>query len=127
VIQGYTNKGQVLGASIGPGASSQWLAVDYLGPGWRVGGYFGRIRWNQDVHNHAGFPIYVGYCNHDVSLYPGVRGARQGRFGSISADLSLQNRFTPFFQNGGGCHNNGKRLDIRNNSLSITFEPFSRR
>jgi hypothetical protein len=127
VIQGYTNKGQVLGASIGPGASSQWLAVDYLGPGWRVGGYFGRIRWNQDVHNHAGFPIYVGYCNHDVSLYPGVRGARQGRFGSISADLSLQNRFTPFFQNGGGCPNNGKRLDIRNNSLSITFEPFSRR
>ena len=30
VPQGYTHKGQVLGASIGPGASSQWLALDRL-------------------------------------------------------------------------------------------------
>jgi hypothetical protein len=127
VIQGYTNKGRTLGASIGPGASSQWLAVDYLKPGWRLGAFAGRIRWNQDVHNNAGLPIYVGYCSIDVSVYPGVRGARQGRFGSFSAEMSFQNRLTPFFQNGGGCPNNGKRLDIRNNSLSITFEPFSRR
>ncbi|MDP9201145.1 MAG: hypothetical protein M3P26_04335, partial [Gemmatimonadota bacterium] len=39
VIQGYTNRGQILGASIGPGASSQWLAVDYLRPSWRFGTY----------------------------------------------------------------------------------------
>lgn len=30
VIQGYTNRGEMLGASIGPGASSQFLAMDYL-------------------------------------------------------------------------------------------------
>jgi hypothetical protein len=63
----------------------------------------------------------------DVTLYPGVRGAKYGRFGSLTADLSVQNRLTPFFQNGGGCPNNGRRLDINNNSLSITFSPFSRR
>jgi hypothetical protein len=127
VIQGYTNRGQVLGASIGPGADSQWLAVDYLKPGWRLGAFAGRIRWNQDVHNHAGLPVYESYCSMDMSLYPGVRGARQGRFGSLTAELSLQNRLTPFFQNGGGCPNNGRRLDINNNSLSITFSPFDRR
>jgi UDP-N-acetylglucosamine 2-epimerase len=27
VIHGYTNRGEVIGASIGPGASSQWLAA----------------------------------------------------------------------------------------------------
>jgi hypothetical protein len=101
--------------------------VDYLRPGARLGVFVGRIRWNQDVHNHAAIPIYVGYCSQDVSLYPGVRGARQGGFGSFTAELSLQNRLTPFFQNGGGCPNNGRRLDISNTSLSITFEPFSRR
>ena len=127
VIQGYTNRGEILGASIGPGASSQWLALDYLKPGWRLGAFAGRIRWNQDVHNNAGLPIYVGYCSIDVSIYPGVRGAKEGRFGSFTAELSLQDRLTPFFQNGGGCPNNGRRLDIKNNSLSITFAPFSRR
>jgi hypothetical protein len=127
VIQGYTNKGQVLGASIGPGASSQWLAVDYLKPAWRLGAFVGRIRWNQDVHNHAGLPLYVGYCSQDVSVYPGLRGAGGGSFGSITAELSAQNRWTPFFQNGGGCPNNGRRLDIKNTSLSITLVPFGRR
>lgn len=127
VIQGYTNRGEVIGASIGPGASSQWFAVDYLKPGWRVGAFAGRIRWNQDVHNHAGLPVYVGYCSQDVSIYPGIRGAKSGGLGSIALELSFQNRLTPFFQNGGGCPNNGDRLDIRNNSLSMTFSPFSGR
>jgi hypothetical protein len=126
VIQGYTNRGEALGASIGPGSSSQWLAVDYLKTDWRLGVFFGRIRWNQDVHNHYSFPIYVGYCNQDVSIYPGIRGARMGGFGTLTADLSFQNRQTPFFQNGGGCPNNGDRLDIRNKTLSITFAPFAR-
>jgi hypothetical protein len=127
VIQGYTNNGETLGASIGPGASSQWVAFDYLKPGWQLGAFLGRIRWNQDVHNNAGLPVYVGYCSIDVTTYPGVRGAKQGAFGSVSAELSFQDRWTPFFQNGGGCPNNGRRLNIRNNSLSISFAPFSRR
>jgi len=127
VIQGYTNRGETLGASIGPGASSQWLAVDYMKPAWRFGAFAGRIRWNQDVHNNFGFPVGRGYCNQDVSIYPGIRGAKTGNFGSISAELSLQNRLTPFFQHGGGCPNTGPRLDIRNNMLSVTFSPFSHR
>jgi len=126
VIQGYTNRGEPLGASIGPGSSSQWLAIDHLASNWRFGGYLGRIRWNQDVHNHYPFPIYVGYCNQDVSVIPGIRGARAGSFGLFTADLSLQKRLTPFFQNSGGCPNNGDRLDIHNTSLAITFIPFRR-
>jgi hypothetical protein len=126
VIQGYTNRGEVIGASIGPGSSSQWLAWDFLKPEWRLGVFFGRIRWNQDVHNHYGAPVYVGYCNQDVSIYPGVRAARVGALGTVSGELSLQNRLTPFFQNGGGCPNNGDRLDLRNNTLTVTFTPFGR-
>ncbi len=126
VVQGYTNRGEVIGASIGPGASSQWLALDYLRSSWRVGAFAGRIRTNEDVHITFGFPEYVGYCGHDVSVYPGIRAAKSGKLGSISADLSLQNRLTAFFQNGGGCPNVGDRLDVRNKTLSITFSPFDR-
>lgn len=127
VIQGYTNRGEVIGASIGPGASSQWLAVDYVRPSALAGLFFGRIRWNEDMHSTASFPGYVAYCNHDVSLFWGLRGVKSGRFGSISADLSLQDRLNLFFQNGGGCPNNGRRVDIRNSTLSISFRPFAAR
>jgi hypothetical protein len=99
--------------------------VDYLRSGWRLGAFAGRIRSNEDVHSTYGFPNYVGYCNHDVNVYPGIRAAKAGTFGSISAELSLQNRLTPYFQNGGGCPNVGDRLDVRNKTLSITFSPFS--
>lgn len=123
-IQGYTNRGEVIGASIGPGASGQWAAVDYLSPGWRMGIYGARVRWNEDVHSNYGFPVYVAYCDHDISVYPGIRAAKTGRLGTLTADLALQNRLNVFFQNGGGCPNNGRRLDLRNKSLSLTYTPF---
>jgi hypothetical protein len=127
VIQGYTNEGQVIGASIGPGAESQFVAADYMKPSWRVGIFAGRVRWNEDVHNTYGFPDYVAYCNYDVTLSPGVRGAASSRFGNISAEYSFQNRLNMFFQNSGGCPNNGQRLDVRNGSFMLKFEPFSYR
>jgi hypothetical protein len=123
VPQGYTHQGQIIGASIGPGASSQWMALDYLNPGWRIGAFAGRIRWNEDVHSNFGFPEYVSYCNHDLSVYPGFRGGHSGRFGSLSAEVTLQTRMNAFFQNGGGCPNNGRRLDIRNSTISLVFSP----
>lgn len=125
VIQGYTNRGEVIGGSIGPGASSQWLAVDYVRPSWRFGAYGGRIRWNEDIHSTANFPVFVGYCNHDVSLYPGMRAGSISRLGTITADVSFQNRQNVLFQNDGGCPNVGIRRDVRNRTLSITFSPFN--
>lgn len=127
VIQGYTNRGEILGAAIGPGASSQWLALDYISSWWRFGGFAGRIRWNEDVHAATPWPVHVFYCNHDVTVYPGARAATWGRIGTITVDYSLQNRLNAFFQNDGGCPNFGQRLDLRNNNLSITFTPLSRR
>lgn len=123
VIQGYTNRGHVLGASIGPGASSQFVAADYIRPTWQVGAFAGRIRWNEDVHGTYGFPDYVSYCNHDVTVYPGARGSLVSRFGSVSADLALHNRMNVFFQNRGGCPNVGDRLDLRHTSLKLNFSP----
>ena len=123
VIQGYTHRGHILGASIGPGASSQFVGVDYIAPSWRLGAYAGRTRTNEDVHSTYGFPEFVAYCNHDISVYPGFRGAVSGRFGVVSADLLLQNRLSVLFQNRGGCPNTGDRLDLRNASFTLRFSP----
>jgi hypothetical protein len=122
VIQGYTNRGEMLGASIGPGAQSQFLAGDYLKSNWRLGAFAGRIRWNEDVHSNYGFPAYAAYCNHDVSVYGGIRGAKKGSLGSLTADLTLQNRLNAFFQNAGGCPLD-RRLDIHNTTIAISFTP----
>jgi capsule assembly protein Wzi len=122
VVQGYTNRGEMLGASIGPGAQSQFAAVDYLKANWRVGTFGGRIRWNEDAHDNFGFPAYAAYCNQDVSIYGGLRGARTGVFGSVTVDLTIQNRLNAFFQNAGGCPKD-RRFDIHNNTLAVTFTP----
>ena len=121
VPQGYTHRGQAVGAGIGPGASSQWLAGDVVFAGAQAGAYLGRIRWNEDVHSNFGFPTYVASCNHDVSIYPGLRGSV--RRGSVfaSADLMFQNRQNMYFQNGSGCPNGAPRRDVRNTTLTVTL------
>ncbi len=126
VIQGYTQMGQPLAAGIGPGASGQWAAADYLEPHWSVGVTAGRIRWNEDIHSTYGFPQYLGYCSHDVSVFPGARGSLNSRFGYISADVSFGNRLDAFFQEQSGCPKGNSVLDIRNRTISLrvgTFTP----
>ena len=122
VIQGYTNRGEMLGAWIGPGAQSQFVGLDYLKSDWRLGTYAGRVRWNEDVHDNFGFPAYAAYCNHDVSLYGGLRGAKDGPLGTFTGDITLQNRRNAFFQNAGGCPND-RRMDIHNTTIAFSFTP----
>ena len=125
VIQGYTQMGQPLAASIGPGASSQWLAADYIEPGWSVGAFAGRIRWNQDIQSTYGFPIYQGYCIHDVSVFPGARGSANSRWGYLSADVTFGNRINAWFQEQSGCPKGNSTLDIRNRTITVTVGTFT--
>lgn len=125
VIQGYTQRGQPLAAAIGPGASSQWLAADYVQPEWSFGIFAGRIRWNEDIHSTYGFPLYQGYCVHDVSVFPGARGSVNHRFAYISADVSFGNRLNAFFQEQSGCPKGNSVLDIRNRTISVTVGTFT--
>lgn len=125
VIQGYTQRGEVLGAAIGPGASSQWLGADYMQPNWSFGVFAGRIRWNEDIHSTYSFPSYQGYCIHDVSVFPGARGSASSRFGYISADITYGNRLNAFFQEQSGCIVRNSTMDIRNRTITITIGTFT--
>jgi len=124
VIQGYTQRGEPLGAAIGPGASSQWIAADYMERNWSFGIYAGRIRWNEDIHSTYNFPAYLATCVHDVSLLPGGRALVSGRFGYISADVTYGNRLNAYFEEQSGCAVPNSRVDIRNRTLALTFGTF---
>jgi hypothetical protein len=123
VIQGYTQLGLPIGASFGPGGSSQWLAIDHIWPSASIGVTFNRIRWNEDVRSTYTWPAYLGYCNHDVSIIPGLRGGHTIGGGYISGALSFEDRLNYNFQNISGCQGSA-RLDVRNTSVSISYSPF---
>jgi hypothetical protein len=122
VVQGYTERGQPLGAAIGPGASSQWLAVDHLTPTWQVGAHLTRIRWLQDVRSQKSYEGDSAYCSQDVSLLPGVRASGTTPFGALGLDYSSGWRLNVFFEQRGNCFELPAR-DQRNRSLTLTFTP----
>jgi hypothetical protein len=122
-VQGYTQRGQVIGAAIGPGGSSQWLAVDAFGASWTAGLFAGRVRWDDDAHYSAQLPN-GGFCRHDVSLLGGIRGTGRLAVGSVSASVTAANRLNTFYQNTGVCLNDaGARVDTPNTTLALTFTP----
>lgn len=121
VIQGYTNRGQPLGAAVGPGSSGQRIALDYSRPRVSLGLLAGRIRYNEDVRVISQFPSFKSWCTHDIYLYGGARGALHSRFGSVELEFVPANRIQAWFQVGSGCPRGDAMVDIRNNTLRLTL------
>jgi hypothetical protein len=120
VIQGYTNEGQVIGAGIGPGSSSQWAAFDFYKGPWQAGLSIARQRFNND----AFFLLpYATRCGHDVTVYPGLRGAYANRYVRLRADFSAASRYNTFFQNKSDCEG-GAGSDRSNKNLVVTLSTF---
>jgi hypothetical protein len=120
VPQGYTHRGRTIGAAIGPGASSQWLSSDHLAPRWRLGFFFGRIRWDNDVYFRGRNRLEVG---HDVSLFGGVRAGVRLLGSEVIAELTPANRYNYLFQNAllepGGEY----AVDRRNFTFRLSVAP----
>lgn len=125
VRQGYTHKGQVIGAAIGPGSSSQWLAADFLSASrWQVGAFAGRIRWdNYAFYFNSGFSPFFA---HDVSLYGGLRGGyRVGDF-EISAEIATEGRMNYLYQSPNPDWTAQDAVDLRNHSFRLSVTPLRR-
>ena len=128
--QGYTQEGRVIGAAIGPGASSQWVAVDYFAPRWRAGLFGGRIRWNDDAL-YTFPPNYPNskWCSHDVSLFGGVMAALLSPWGKVETSVTVGERLNMFFYHLTWCGPTEAPQDIldeRNTTLRLTFTPGAR-
>lgn len=109
VRQGYTNDGQVIGAAVGPGGSSQWLAVDRVSPRTSVGLYVVRGRRNQDAFYTLPWPAVTetpaaaGWCEWDTPTQAGLRASLVTPAGILGADAAWERRFNAFGQNNAGC------------------------
>ena len=126
VPQGYTNQGRVLGAGIGPGSSSHWLALDYFGPSWELGLFGERIRWSNDALWDV--PLIPAterrWCKHDVTVRGGIRGGVSTPIGRFSASLSTGKRMNVFFQHFSGCavdEDPTAITDINNTTLELKY------
>jgi len=73
VRQGYTNRGQILGAGIGPGADAQFIGVDWMDWWGYAGVFVERVRRN-DASNAAIAARLDWPYEHDTELTGGVRG-----------------------------------------------------
>lgn len=119
VPHGYTNRGRVIGAAIGPGASSQWLAMDHFTSGTQLGLFAGRIRWdNGAFYRRSSTPTYHG---HDVSVFGGIRGALNVGPVNVAAEFQTETRINYLFQHIPISQANIQSVDIRNNTLRISL------
>jgi hypothetical protein len=121
VLQGYTNRGQVLGAGIGQGSSGEWISTDVIGSTFS-GGFFGqRTRFNNDAYYLLPFKVNEGHCQHDVTMTPGIRASAKTGYGRFSAQFTSAQRMNAFFQNLTHCETATPKIDVRNKTLSVSL------
>ncbi len=73
VRQGYTHRGQLLGASVGPGGSAQAITADLYDPRGRLGLLLERRVHENDAYYALATPDDLSFCCHDVSFSAGPR------------------------------------------------------
>ncbi|MDP3766540.1 MAG: hypothetical protein Q8S13_00865, partial [Dehalococcoidia bacterium] len=117
---GYTQRGKVIGAAIGPGASSEWLAGDYVAPAWQAGLFAGRIRWEDNALYRQDA---ANYLRHDVSIFAGIRAGRRWRRLDVTAELTATRRLSYLFQNGAANPGGLRTIDISNYTLAVALSP----
>jgi hypothetical protein len=97
VPQGYTHRGQMLGAAIGPGASGQWLGAEFIAPGWEVGAGLTRVRWAMDAFYDRTVPRR--YIDFDVSMLGSLRVGASLAGMWVGAEWTAGPRYNYLFQN----------------------------
>lgn len=119
-VQGFTNRGQMLGAAIGPGASSQWAAADVFAGRFRVGGYLSRVRWDNST---IWTDIVPQLKNEDVSIIGGLRGSVTFATVRLGLEYARAARIDYLYQDRNDNYELGthKGVDILNRTLSITL------
>lgn len=120
VAQGYTHRGKTLGAAIGPGSSSQWLAGDLFGSTFRVGAFLERIRWDNAT---LWLPIVPQVKNEDISLVSGLRGSATYKGMRLLLAYTHTVRLGYLFQDKIADHARGTHagVDLLNQTLSVTL------
>ena len=92
--QGYTQRGQMLGAGIGPQADSQFLAVDVFRGANRAGVWFERVLRNDRYY----YDLIHKVEGEDAEIVAGLRGFLAWRQFELDASLGAGHRYNPNFR-----------------------------
>ena len=122
VPQGYTMRGQPIGASIGPGASSQYLGAALYRGRFVFGSAIGRIRWEEDSYYRPQSIGAESYHSHDVSLFANLSAAADWRWGRLEVTGTRTLRLNYLFQTSNPFFSDGD-FDVGNNSLWVRATP----
>ena len=124
VQAGFSQKGQVIGAMIGPGSVTQRLHLDFANPLHSVGLFAYRIKWDDDSFYTIPRPNGNGLCKHDVSLAVGARGSVTVGRSVVDLSVTSQNRQNIYWQALGLCFDNSElQVDQRNLSVEFRVRP----
>jgi hypothetical protein len=118
--QGFTQRGQVLGAAIGPGSSTQFIGMDWMAKSWQAGAFVGRTRTENDALYRLLGPSVV---QHDVTIFSGIRGGARLPWTDVSGELTVGRRLNYLFQNEGLLGIPINAVDIQNVTLALTLSP----
>lgn len=125
IRQGHTNRGQVLGAGIGPGSNSQFVSVDGYFPIGRLGIFFRRLADNNHFHYQYDRSLnrpeefrrgYGDYWRNRTDLTVGGRGLVKIHDFLLTAELS----WTKLFNYGRFDYGTFGGLSVAN------FEPYDK-
>jgi hypothetical protein len=119
-LQGFTQRGQVLGAAIGPGSSTQFLGADWMARAWQAGAFVGRTRTENDALYHTADPRLT---RHDVTIFSGVRGGARLPWYDVSSELTVGRRFNYLFQSDFYLSNPVVATDVQNVTLTMMISP----
>ena len=99
VEQGYTHRGQLLGAPVGPGGKEQYLGLDLYTPRGVTSLSLRREVFNNDAY-YAQFAPTLGFCCHDVPLTFRVEGTRfAGERGfEFSGGIAVTRRLNRYYR-----------------------------
>lgn len=102
IRQGHTNRGQILGAAIGPGSNTQYLSIDAYKDWGRYGIYFQRLADNNQFHFNYDRSLnrpevfrrgFGDYWRNRTDLTIGTRGVIESNNFVVSADIAWTKLF----------------------------------
>jgi hypothetical protein len=93
---GYTQRGQVIGAAVGPGGDGQFIGVDLYAPWGRAGFFLQRQVRDNDAYWEE-FADSLGACCHDASVGGGFRSLWLLGSADLGFDLTATREFNRYF------------------------------
>jgi hypothetical protein len=118
--EGYTQRGQLIGAGTGPGSSAQWIGTDLITSSNAVGLVLGRIRWENDaLYDQSN----ANFFRHDVSTLVGIRARRRLQLVDVRGEATWAKRYNYLFQNGLANPGGRRTVDVTNLTFMLAVEP----